>query len=431
MTAPPRPPPLGRPFWTLVAASGLSNAADGVFKVALPLVALRFTTSPGLIAGLEIVRTAPWLLLALQAGALTDRWDRRRTMLAANAVRGLAVAVPGVAALVGEGSLALLYVSALVMGVAEVLHDTAAQSILPAVVGRRQLERANSRLYAVELGTQQFLGPPLAGLLVGAAAAVALLAPSVLWAVALLALATVRGSFRPAPRTERTSIRQDVAEGVRFLRGHQMLRTLAVMVGGMNLTTSAAFPLFVVFAVGPSSTLGLTDAQFGLLSIAIAAGSLLATVVAAPLQRRLGRTRLLTVTVIAAAAFVGAPALTTSVWAIGVLLFVGGFGIMLWNIPTVSFRQTVTPDHLLGRVNSAYRLLAWGTMPVGAGIGGLLGEVVGVRPTFAVAGLAALLLLVPLRWVSDERLAAAEAAAEHDRQAGSAPVPPTPGPEAP
>lgn len=404
--------PLGRPFWTLVTSSGLSNLADGVFKLALPLVALRFTTSPGLIAGLSIVQSAPWLLLSLQAGAYTDRWDRRRTMLAANTVRGTVVALPALATLLGHGDLWLLYVAAALMGVAEVFHDNAAQSLLPSLVGRGRLARANSRLYAVEMVAQQFAGPPLAGLLVGAGAALALFAPSALWLLALVALALVRGAFRPVARDTVTSIREDVAEGARYLRGHDTLRTLAVCVGGINLAGSATFPLLVVFAVGPASTLRLTDEQFGLLSLVLAVGSLLGTVVAERLQARLGRHRLLVFTVLAGAASTAAPALTTSVPVLAVFLFLGGLGIILWNIPTVSFRQTVTPDHLLGRVNSAYRLLAWGTMPIGAAIGGVLGETVGVRPTFAIAGAGSLLLLVPLRRVTDERLAADERAAE-------------------
>lgn len=420
---PSGPSDLGGPFWTLVGSSGLSNVADGVFKIALPLLALRFTRSPVAIAGLEIVRSAPWLLIALQVGALADRWDRRRTMLAANAVRAIAVGVPAVLALRGDGSLELLYVAAAVTGVAEVFHDVTSQSIVPAMVPRHQLARANGRLYAVELGSQQFVAPPLGGFLVGAFALLALWVPAVLWGLAVLALWTVRGSYRPSrSSTAATTIRQDVVEGLRFLRGNRMLRVMAVMVGGMNMLWAAALPLFVLYAVGEQSILGLDEAGFGLLSLAAAAGSLVGSLAAERMTARIGRARTLTGCVAASAATLVVPALTDRVDLVAVAFVVGGFGIMLWNIPTVSFRQTVTPDHLLGRVNSTYRLLAWGTMPLGAALGGLLGEVLPLQVVFGLIGAAGLLLLVPDRVITDGRLAAEEALAEATGGAGSGPA---------
>lgn len=405
--------PLGRAFWTLVSASGLSNLADGIFKVALPLVAVRYTRAPSLIAGLEVVRSAPWLLFALQVGALADRWDRRRTMLAANIARGLLVALPVIGVAAGFDSIWLLFIAAAGTGVAEVFYDTSSQSILPALVPRARLSRANGRLYAVELGAQQFAAPPVGGFLVAAAATSAMLGPTALWLLAVAALWMVRGSYRPVRASaDRTTIRHDVKEGARFLWGNPMLRVMAIMVGAANLTASASFPLLVLYAVGDGSTLGLDDRGFGVLLLASAVGSLVATVASEPLMRRLGRARTLTVSIVMMALFVGGPALTTTPAVLAVLLAVGGFGIMLWNIPTVSFRQSVTPDHLLGRVNSAYRLLAWGTMPLGAALGGVLAEFLEIRTVFALMGIASLMLLVPNRLVTDARLEAAEAAAD-------------------
>src|SRR5205814_7361794 len=118
-------------------------------------------------------------------------------------------------------------------GVAETLYDTSAQSIVPQVVRRDQLSRANGRLYAVELTANEFVGPPFAGVLVAVGAAVAFGVPAVLWVVAVLALLLVRGPFRVA-RQGRTTMRGDIAEGLRFLWGNRILRTFAVMVGGSN-----------------------------------------------------------------------------------------------------------------------------------------------------------------------------------------------------
>jgi MFS family permease len=404
---------LGRSFWTLVASSGLSNLADGVLKVALPLVAVRLTRSPASVAGLEAVRTLPWLLLSLQAGALVDRWDRRRTMLVSNTVRAVMMLVAVALLASGQEALWVLYVVAVGTGVAEVFNDTAAQTILPSVTPRSLLGRANGRLYAVELGAQQFAGPPLAGALVAAGAVLAFGLPAGLWGAAVVALLLLRGSHRAA--TVRPAVvprlRSDIAEGLRFLRAHELLRTMAAMVGVLNLAAAATAPLFVLFAVGPGSVLGLTDPQFGLLLLVAAAGGLLGSVACEPIERWLGTARTVRISIVTMTVMVAVPAVTTSVVPVAVAFGVGGLGTMLWNIPTVSFRQHVTPGALLGRVNASYRLLAWGTLPVGAAVGGLLGEVLGLRGVFVLAGVASLALLVPARRLTDDALAPAQAEA--------------------
>src|SRR5688572_2188861 len=184
---------MGRPFWTLVMSSGMSNLADGVFKVALPLLAIRYTRSPALVAGVQLVQTAPWLLGALHIGAVVDRIDRRRAMILANAVRAAFVVGPAMLIALDAGGLWLLYAAAVGTGVAEVFYDTAAQSMLPSLVSRTRLDRANGRLFAVELGAQEFAGPPLGGLLVAVALAVPLAASAGLWVVAVAALTFLRG----------------------------------------------------------------------------------------------------------------------------------------------------------------------------------------------------------------------------------------------
>jgi MFS family permease len=156
---------LGLPFWRLWSASGLSNLADGLVKIALPLVAVTLTDSPGLVAGVTLAVTLPWLLFALPAGALADRVDRRLAMVTANVVRAAAVAVLAVTLVLGlESSPAAiwaLYAVALLLGTAETVYDTCAQSILPQVVSRDRLPRANGRLIAAELTANEFVGPPL------------------------------------------------------------------------------------------------------------------------------------------------------------------------------------------------------------------------------------------------------------------------------
>ncbi|WP_025157529.1 MFS transporter [Leifsonia aquatica] len=409
---------LGAPFWTLWSSAGFSNLADGVMKVALPLVAVRFTDSPLLIAGLAFAFSLPWLLFALTAGALADRFDRRRLMIGANVARAAFLAVLTAATVAGVGSIWLLYVAAVLVGTAETVYDTSSQSILPQLVGRDALSRANGRLYAAELTANQFIGPPLGGFLVAAGIGLAFGAPAVLWVVAIALLLLLRGGFR-AERTGTTTIRADIAEGLRFLWSSTLLRVLAFMVGGFNFATNAMFTVFVLYAVGANSAMGLDDPAYGALLTASALGSVLGTFLAEGAERLLGRSRALTISILGSVLTVATPAFTASPWIIGAAFFIGGVMVSVWNVITVSLRQRVTPHHLLGRLNSAYRLLAWGTIPLGAAAGGIVAQVFGLQAVFLGAGVVVVCLLTGMIWVTDRRMDAAESAVE-ESTAGTA-----------
>jgi MFS family permease len=403
---------LGLPYWQLWSASSLSNLADGLVKVALPLVAITLTDSPGLVSGVTLAVTLPWLLFALPAGALADRVDRRIAMVTANVVRAIGVAVLAVAVALGlESSPAAiwaLYAVALLLGTAETIYDTCAQSILPQVVARDQLPRANGRLLAAELTANEFVGPPLGGLLVAAGVAAAFATPSALWAAAVGTLLLLRGSFA-VPRTEeRTTVRADVVEGLRYLWRHRLLRTLAAMTGLFNFATNATFAVFVLYAVGPHSTMGLTEVTFGLLFATIAAGNLIGALLADPIIRRLGRSRSLFLGILGGVGTVGIAAVTTIPLVIATAFLIGGFTNALWNVVAVSLRQRITPDRILGRINSSYRLVAWGTRPLGAAAGGLLGELLGLRAVFAIAAALILVALLGMTQVTDTAISTAE-----------------------
>ncbi|MDP8904709.1 MAG: MFS transporter [Chloroflexota bacterium] len=401
---------LGLPanYWRLWGSSAVSNLADGIFFIALPLLAVRLTDSPFLIAGLAIVGRLPWLFFVLIAGALADRLDRRRTMRNVQLLRVAVLAVLAALALTGGLSLPVLYVAALVLGIGETLFDTAAQSILPSIVEKDQLATANGRLYGVELIMNQFVGPPLGGLLIALSVPLALGGSLIGYALAAAGLTLVVGSFRPVRQGPPTRLTTDIAEGLRYLLRHPVLRTLALMVGVMNLSFTATGAIFVLYAVAPGP-MGLSEPQFGVFSTTFAIGSVAGSIGAGRLEARIGRVRLLFVCVVAAAVSAVVPAFTASVWAIGAAFVVSGLFVVVWNVITVSLRQRIIPDHLLGRVNSAYRLLAWGSQPVGALLGGVIAELVGLRAVFLISGLFVLTLLLARTVITSEALAAAEA----------------------
>jgi len=399
--------PLGQNFWRLWSSASLSNLADGVFGIALPLIAIQYTQSPTLIAGLALAGNLPWLVFALQAGAISDRKDRRRVMFSANAFRGALLLVLATMVVLDVATIWSLYVVVFLAGVGETLYDTSAQSILPQVVDRTQLSRANSRLFAAELTANEFVGPPLGGFLVAVGTGLVLIGSGSVWVLAALLLLLLRGSFS-TDHDGSTTMRADVAEGLRFLRHHRVLRNMALLTGIGNFANTAVTAVFVLFAVGSTSALGLTEPQYGILLTAFAVGAFLGTLIAERIQSWLGRSKTLTVMILTISTSLAIPAFTTNVWAIGFFWVFSGLTVVMGNIVMVSLRQRVTPNRLLGRVNSAYRMLAWGLMPFGALFGGFMAEWFGFTTLFVVAGLISLSTLGCMVALSDRAIAEAE-----------------------
>jgi MFS family permease len=394
-------------YWRLWGSSAASNLADGVFLIVLPLLAVRLTDSPLLIAGVAIAGRLPWLFFALIAGALADRLDRRRTMRNVQAFRAATfVALAGLAIVDGL-SLPILYIAALALGIGETLFDTAAQSILPSIVRKDQLATANGRLFGVELVMNQFAGPPLGGLLIALSVPLALGGSALAYGLAVIGLTLIVGNFRPVREGPPTRITTDIAEGLRYLFRHPVLRTLAFMVGVMNLASAATGAIFVLYAVAPGP-MGLSEPQFGLFATTFAIGSVVGSFAAGRMERRVGRVRLLFMAVVISGATMAVPAFTANVFLVGPAFILSGLFIVVWNVITVSLRQRIIPDALLGRVNSGYRLLAWGSQPIGALLGGVLAELFGLRAVFLVGGILTITLLAARTVITEEALAAAE-----------------------
>jgi MFS family permease len=295
----------------------------------------------------------------------------------------------------------------LALGTAETLHDTAAQAVVPQLVPQGSLSRANGRLQAVELATNQFIGPPVGGLLVGVGVLLAFAGPAAVFAAAAGALLLLRGHFR-VRREHSSTVRADIVEGVRFLARHRLLRRLAGMTATFNLATSATFAVFVLYAVRPTGPVGLTPTGYGVLLSLLAAGTVAGALLAGRIEARLSRFRCLLLGILGGVLMIGAPAVTSSAVVIGAAFVLGGGALALWNVVVVSLRQRLVPERLLGRVTSAYRLLAWGTQPLGAGAAGVLGELLGLRAVFLASVTVALLTLLGLKGVTDESIAEAE-----------------------
>lgn len=402
---------LGKHFRQLWISSGASNLADGVAMVALTLVAARLTTSATLVAGVAVATQLPQALATLPAGAIADRVDRRHLMIVANVVRAVAVAAAGAIAVGGSLTLPVVYAVAFALGTASVFVDATAQSTVPMVVPRERLSGANGRLVGTQIAAQEFVGAPLAGVLVGIAVAIAFAAPAVLYVVAALSLLAMRGGYRPR-RAGPTRVREDIVEGLRYLSRHRVLRTLAGMAAVANLAGSGFFAVFVLFVVGPRAPMDLSEPAYGALLACLAVGAVAGAVTAERAQRRLGRVRLLKATVAGWAVCFVVPALTADVVVVAAALFLAGYVNMLANVIMVSLRQTLVPGHLLGRVNATMRLVGTGAAPLGAALAGPVGDLFGLRVVFVASAVLILLALPGFLVVTEKALADAEADVE-------------------
>jgi MFS family permease len=404
--------PLGSNYRKLWTASAISNLGDGVRWTALPLLGASITRDPAKIAAIDLFATLPWFLFALLAGALVDRWDKRLAMAIANGVRFLLVLGLALATLWGAESLLLIYVVGFLMGCSETIFDNSAQTILPAIVRKDQLERANGRLYAAEIINNQFVGPPLGGFLFAAAAAAPFFLDSASFLISALLIAVLVGSFR-SPRDETagaTTIRTDIAEGLKWLWNHRLIRTLAIMLGIWNGVSMAGFAIFVLFAL---EILGLDEVGYGILLGASTVGSLIGSMAASRLSKAGAGTTLIAMVTLGALSSLGI-GLTSSAIVVGLMSAIFGFTSVVWNVITVSLRQAIIPDRLLGRVNSVYRLLGWGSMPVGAALGGVMGSTLGLRSPFIMQAIVLILMaIVALPIINNKSIAAARAAAEN------------------
>jgi MFS family permease len=349
------------------------------------------------VAGVTVALTLAWPLFGFYAGLVVDRSDRRRLVVAVNLVRALTLAGLTVSLLTGSATIVQVYLAAFVLGLAETLVDTSLAALVPQTVTRAaELGRANARIEVAQNVTNQFVGPPLGGVLAIAGLAWVTGVGAALYAAALAVLGLLKGQFRAESTPEpgpREALRTQVTAGLRFIWRDRLLRNLTVITAAMNVFWAAWAAVLVVYLVAPGPG-GLNTAGYGLLLTTMAIGGILGASLLGPLRRRLSAYRLLVLDVIGTVLLVGTPAMTTNPFLIGAAMVVGGAGSAVWRVIVTQIRQSVVPGAVLGRVYSASRVISWGVLPVGAALGGLVAELLGVRAVFAIGGVASASLLV-------------------------------------
>lgn len=432
---------LGANYWKLFVSATMTNLGDGLMSVAVLWVASTITRDPTEIALVGLASRLPWLVFSLPAGVITDRYDRRVLVASTDVLRVCLIAAFAVLLLAHQNELpdpqalaagtasppenatvllTLLCLLALLLGFCEVVRDNSAQTLMASVVRKEHLERANGLLWGAETAMNNFVGPPLGGVLIALALAVPFFSSAGLLAAGVVLVVTLSGSFRPHGQTASGRIRwrSEMGEGFRWLWRHRLLRTLALLLGGMNMLSAVAFVLMVLFA---QEILGLFQGwQYGAVITGTAVGAVLGSLVADRIAARLTSGTSLLVAIAVEVVTLTAVGLTSSavvVWLAGVL---SGVAIVLWNVITVSLRQRIIPDRLLGRVNSVYRFFGWGTISLGTLLGGVLvsvgepflGREWALRAPFLLASAASLMLfLIAPGRLSTAKIEAAQAEA--------------------
>jgi Na+/melibiose symporter-like transporter len=388
------PPRLGRDFRRLFAAGLLSNLADGLALAAGGLLIASLTRNPNAVAAGALLQRLPWVLFALHAGVVADRFDRRRLIGGANLFRAVLLAGLTVLLAYGQVGVALVLGVLFLLGSAEVVADTTSATLLPMLVDDDDLGVANARLMATQTTVNQLLGPPGGAFLfaLGPTVPFAVQAAGLAGAAVLLVRLSVGRPEVSADRT-RPSIGGEIADGVRHLWSNRPVRTLALTIVAFNVTFGAAWAVLVLYAL---ERLGLSEIGFGWLIATAAAGGVCSTLLYEQIEARFSLSTVMRVGLAIETFTHLGLALTRSVPVVFAILFLFGAHAAVWGTISTTIRQRTVPQELHGRVGSVYLLGMQGGLVLGAGLGGVLAARFGITAPywFGFFGSAVLLVLL-------------------------------------
>ncbi|GAA2601640.1 MFS transporter [Actinomadura fulvescens] len=381
-----------RDFRHLWSASLISTLGDGALLAALPLAAAALTSDPRLVAGVAFAGRLPWLVLALFGGVIIDRLDRRRLMMWTQAAQMSLVTLIAVVATLEWSEIWMLYIFAFCIGFGDILFTGASQALVPTIVRPADLEAANGRLVAAESVSREFLGPPIGAALFAFAMPTPFWVDSVTFLASVILIARIRPIPPPVEPPVRRAVFAEIGEGLRFLARAKLPRALTLISAAGNFCEAMALSLLVLFA---KEILDVGDFGFGLLLAAMAAGGVLGGLVSGRIVARFGaRDVAIAVQVISPAAWLAIGFFGRNAFVVVGLFTVFSIALAMWNVVSMSVRQRLIPNELLGRVTSASRMLAYGATPLGALAGGFVAESYGLVAPWIIGGVLSLVVAV-------------------------------------
>ena len=379
------------------SAATISLMGSQVSQFAIPYIAaVVLHSSPLQVALLVTIEMLPFILFTLPAGAWLDRVRRKPVLVAGDLGRAAALITIPVAYALGVLTVWQLYAVGFTTGFLTVLFDVADQSYLPVLLDADDLVEGNAKLQ-FPAAAAQIVGPGFTGQIIGVIAApFAIVVDAISFVLSGALIASIR-KHEPKPVRRlaedgsQTSLRQDIAEGLRYVLGNRYLRMIAASTGTSNFGSSMVFSIYAVFVF---VELGLSPGLVGLAAGLGAIGLIVGALTAAPLARRFGvgpvivfsmfadGPALLLLAFLPSAGFVAAAVILAS-------LLLSGWSAVVYNVNQVSFRQAITPLDMQGRMNATMRFIVWGTMPIGSVTGGILASLLPLRTTVLIGALIA------------------------------------------
>ena len=375
-------------FNLLLTASTFSNLADGIAGFAYPWLFSLLTRDPLLISIVSVLVNLPRLIFVLYAGVIADKFNRQKILIFTRLGQVFLTSIFIVLIYLNLDNIpkevqfnepqfeskfliiSAAYLLAFMFGLLEVTRDNAAQAFLPQIVSKDNLPKANGRLFGIEIVTNNFLGTPVGGFLIGLSLITPFIFDTLLMLVSVFFITGIKGKFeRPEDINKDQNTSEMIREGVEWLKNNTLLKRLAIYTGIANFFGSMQFPIMILFA---QELIGLNAIQYSFLAYGAAIGGLVGSQVANKVNARLEESKTLLISVALFGIGMFAPYVTTNPFIVAGSFGLSSFGSVLWNVQAVSIRQALIPDNLLGRVNSVYRLLALGLNPIGAIFGGAI-----------------------------------------------------------
>ena len=385
---------LGPAFNRLFSASVISNLSDGLLAVAAPLLAISLTRDPILISMLSAFVMLPWLLFAIPIGLIVDRSDKRLLVTFTNSIRFITAGLVALAISTDTITIYWLLLATFLIGTCEVATDTAAQSLIPVILEKKNFETANSRMNIAQTVIQNFIGAPLSGFLYATAIVLPFILNSLGFLIAAIFVFMIpahlisQGSSVETTVLEKKSFISEIKFGLNYLWNDRPLRRLVATTTSLGLFYSLSTSTLILFI---TEILEVQAKYFGVLMAGAGSGGVLGGILTPVLSKKFGRGAVLAVAIFISSITVLFQGLSPNVWVFGVIGFISTFSITNWNILLMSCYQVLIPAELYGRIHGARRTFVWGVMPIGALLGGVIAQS-GLRLPLIVGGIAATLI---------------------------------------
>jgi MFS family permease len=387
---------LGPAFNRLFSASVISNLSDGLLAVAAPLLAISLTKDPILISMLSAFVMLPWLLFAIPIGLIVDRSNKRLLVTLTNSIRFIAAGLVALAITTDTITIYWLLLATFLIGTCEVATDTAAQSLIPVILDKKNFEKANSRMNIAETVIQNFIGAPLSGFLYATAIVLPFILNSLGFLIAAIFVFMIpahlisQGSSAETETDEKKSFISEIKFGLNYLWNDRPLRRIVTTTTALGFFYSLSTSTVILFI---TEILEVQAKYFGVLMAGSGLGGVLGGILTPALSKKFGRGAVLSVAIFVSSITVVFQGISPNAWVFGVIGFISTFAITNWNILLMSCYQVLIPAELYGRIHGARRTFVWGVMPIGALLGGVIAHS-GLRLPLIVGGIATTLISI-------------------------------------